>query len=159
MIETPTENVKLTFEQLQQIDVTQKRLAQLESEITIATKTLRGTKLEADRATKENAYQQELLMKISTQVDAKKKELEELNSVYTQTKSELSNLQSNIADKTVTQAAKDTELKNREDKLASGELALSKAKAKLEDDQNVHEQNVSVVNAKVEAIKQAISTF
>lgn len=69
MIDSPNENVKLTFEQMQQIDIVQKRLSVLESEITSATKILKGTKSECDRAVKEKLYQEELLANIKEVVE------------------------------------------------------------------------------------------
>lgn len=74
----PTENVKLTLEQLQQIDVVQTRLSVLESEITTAQKILKGTKSECERATKERLYQEELINGLKEpleQLEAKKLEL------------------------------------------------------------------------------------
>ena len=78
MIETPTENVKLTFEQLQQLDVVQKRLAVLESEMAIATKLLKGTRLEGDRALKEKIYQEELLATVKEKIEKAQKDLDSL---------------------------------------------------------------------------------
>ena len=56
-----TANPTLTFDQLQAIDVAQKTLANLQSEITNATKILKGTKMECDRAIKAQAYHEGLL--------------------------------------------------------------------------------------------------
>ena len=68
MIDSPNENVKLTFEQLQKIDVVNKQLANLQSEIANAQKILKGTKLECDRAVKEKLYQEELSVGLVEQV-------------------------------------------------------------------------------------------
>lgn len=69
MIDTPTDNVKLTFEQMQQIDVVEKRLVVLKNEITISQNLLMGTRMETDRATKEREYQEELLSNLQSQVE------------------------------------------------------------------------------------------
>lgn len=84
MIDTPSDNIKLTFEQMQQIDVVEKRLAVLKNEITISQNLLIGTRMEMDRATKEKEYQEELLSNLQTQVEdfSKKKDIliNEINS-------------------------------------------------------------------------------
>lgn len=69
MIDTPNDNVKLTLEQMQQIDVVEKRLAVLKNEITISQNLLMGTRMEIDRATKEKEYQEELLSSLQNQVE------------------------------------------------------------------------------------------
>ena len=79
-IEQPNENIKLSLEQLQQIDIVQKRLSVLESEITNANKVLKGTKMEIDRVVKEKAYQEELLAKLLENTKKAKIEYEELLS-------------------------------------------------------------------------------
>lgn len=88
MIDSPNENVKLTFEQLQQIDVVEKQLANLQSEIVNANKILKGTKMEADRATKEKIYQEQLLEDVKIQVEGfnnKKNELiNDINNATTE---------------------------------------------------------------------------
>jgi len=69
MIDTPNDNVKLTLEQMHQIDVVEKRLAVLKNEITISQNLLMGTRMEIDRATKEKEYQEELLFSLQNQVE------------------------------------------------------------------------------------------
>jgi len=61
MIDTPTDNVKLSFDQLQAIDFTQKKLANLESEIKIANKNLKIVITDCDKVIKEKAYREEQL--------------------------------------------------------------------------------------------------
>lgn len=103
MIDTPSNNPKLSFEQLQAIDITQKRLAVLESEINNASKVLKGTKVECDNAVKENKYQQEQLITIITQVDNKKKELSDLVVNCEENSSKLKTLNDEIKNKTTKQ--------------------------------------------------------
>lgn len=78
MIDTPTENVKLTFEQLQQIDVFQKTLANINNEISINTKFLISERAECEKATKETIYQKELLGELETKVESIKIRLKDL---------------------------------------------------------------------------------
>jgi chromosome segregation ATPase len=68
MIDSPNENTKLTFDQLQQIDVTQKQLANLQGEITNAIKTLKGIKMEIERATAERKYQEQLFAELEPKI-------------------------------------------------------------------------------------------
>lgn len=68
MIDSPSENVKLTFDQLQQIDVTKKQLANLQSEIANAIKLVKVNKLEMDKITKEKQYQEQLFVELELKV-------------------------------------------------------------------------------------------
>ena len=66
---SPNENVKLTFEQMQQIDVVEKRLANLQIEVSLATKLLTETRLDSERLTKERIYQNGLLSDLLRKVE------------------------------------------------------------------------------------------
>lgn len=61
MIDQPNANVQLTFEQLQQIDTTQKRLTNIQNEVFAAEKLLSEIRNDIERITKEKDYQQGIL--------------------------------------------------------------------------------------------------
>lgn len=158
-MEQPEPNAKLTFDQLQAIDVTQKRLANLESEVNIATKSLKVAKLDADRATKENLYQNELLGIVTAQVAEKQKKSTELDEQILEKSNELGTISQKVAEFTSKQTIKEMELKDREDKVFAKELqlsnqgnALGKERIILENDKAEHAQ-------KVTKLKEVIQTF
>lgn len=80
MITSSDKNVELTFEQLQQIDVAQKQLANIQSEVSLATKNLGVLGKDCDKVTKERIWQEELLANLNTEVAKKSAELERMNS-------------------------------------------------------------------------------
>ena len=156
---TSTSNPTLTFDQLQAIDVAQKRLAVLESEIVNAQKVLKGTKMEADRATKENIYQNDLLVEVSSKVETKQKELEDLKTNFLEISYNLDDLNKEIKEKTKVQADKELELNNRENDISSKETTLQLKENKLASEQNTLEENLLSFNSKVVKLKEVMSKF
>lgn len=67
-MESPNANVELTFDQLQAIDTTQKRLANLQNEISVAAQNLDVARQDLEKVTKERIYQDELLKTVSQKV-------------------------------------------------------------------------------------------
>lgn len=126
MIKDTNENVKLTFEQLQQIDEVSKQLINLQSEITTAQKILRGTRLEIDRAIKEKTYQEELLEELKSTVlsfETKKADLvEQINQAITI----LDETTKRSSDTDLESKIKIDELHKKESELARGEETYSK---------------------------------
>lgn len=159
MIDTPTTNPTLTFDQQQQIDTTQKRLIVIESEITNATKVLRGTKMECDRAVKDLVYQEERLSVITIQVESAKKNLEELNDSCTQTKEKLSALESDIFTKSSIQSTKEQELKDREDRIKTAETDISNERAVIYHMGTKLDKETKEFNEKVAKLREVIITF
>jgi chromosome segregation ATPase len=159
MNDTPTENPKLSFDQLQAINVTQKRLAVLESEIVNATKQLRSTKLEADRATKENIYQNELLSTVSASVVKKNTEATKLDEEILSKKDVLAHLNSEIATKSAEHTTKIMELKDREDKVVATELSTHQREVDILDGRDDLNNDIRNWKDKVAKLKEVISTF
>mgnify|MGYP001586162363 CR=1 FL=1 len=126
MINTPTGNIRLKLENIQQLAEVEGRLSNLQSEINIATKTLRGTKMECDRAVKEKAYQEELLENLKKDVEKleqnKKEKGEELRVVVSNSDA----LNKKTKELTISNSNKDTELNKREKEVLQGEKDLLK---------------------------------
>lgn len=159
MIDTPNENVKLTFDQLQSIDIAQKRLGVLESEIANATKVLRGTKLECDRAVKELDYQNVLLKDITESVNKSKKELEELNLNKQAVKNILDSLNKEISEKLSVHTAKENELAERETKVSAKETEINSRHRDLMGKENLHTLDKEDFNKKVAKLKEVLNQF
>jgi chromosome segregation ATPase len=126
MIDNTSDSVKLTFEQLQQIDATQKRLSNLESEIIIATKTLKGTKMECDRAVKEKLYQEELLVDLNGKIESTKNVLNELSLNVDKNNATLSETIKKIDTMNLRYLEKTDELNERERGIKMAENSLNK---------------------------------
>jgi len=85
MLNQPENNIKLSDEQALAIEETKSRLANLEAEISIANKNLKGIKLENEKAIKEKIYLEELLAGLSPQIESKQSELQKINDSITST--------------------------------------------------------------------------
>ncbi len=159
MNDQPTDNVKLNFDQLQAIDTAQKRLAVIESEIAIANKTLKGTKLESDRAIKERAYQEELLVEATKQVDSKQAIATKLDEDILEKTSALNTLNVEINDKKASQEAREMRIKNDEASVATASNNLLAKERVLAEKVRVYEAGAEEFNSKVAKLKEVISIF
>ncbi len=159
MITSPTSNVKLTFDQIQAIDTTEKRLSVLESEITNAQKILKGTRMECDRAVKEQNYQEGILSTLSLNVDEAKSELTKTNEELTSAKSELSLITSQVQDLKKSQEEASMKLKEREDTVTARENAYVTSSEDLNTHKNEFKNQVGDFNEKVDKLKEVLSTF
>ena len=154
-----TSNATLTFDQLQAIDVAQKRLSNLESEIVNAAKVLKGTKMECDRAVKEKTYQEELLGTLTIQTVEAKKQLDETKTSLLDVSYKLDDLNKELKTKTTEQTKKDTELTTREDKISSQEIKLNEDRIELDKRINVLLVDSDRFNSKVAKLKEVIASF
>ena len=154
-----TPNIKLTPEQNTQVEAYQVKLANLLSEINNATKILRGTKTECDRAIKEKAYQEELLAGLTPKVEEKKKQIDAYNEEINNASTSLSKLQEEIKVKTTKQAELDSEYEARESSLVADEDEVDRREVKLNEKENSLQTNKDAFDAKVAKLKEVISTF
>ncbi len=159
MIEQETKNVELTFTQSQAIEETKNRLAVLESEIVNATKVLKGTKMEIDRATKENAYQNELLITVTGQLETTKSDLAEAQEELTNTKNENLKVNNETSERLKKAEVKETELKNKEESIAKTTIILENQKTSLDKRDDAHIKIFDEFTSKVSKLKELISTF
>lgn len=159
MIENTEANVKLTFEQLQQIDVTQKRLANLANEVNIASKKLNEERALCERVTKERMYQEELLADLTAKVGELKSHHFELNG-HVQVSSELLVTNTQKAQEIATMSEqKLMELKEREDKLTSDERDFVEKKKEFNADFNKLSEDKVLVQSAKNVIKNAIESI
>lgn len=159
MITQETDNVKLTFDQLQAIDTAQKRLAVIESEITNAQKVLKGTKMESDRAVKELAYHEELLADLTAKTEAKNKELIDVKENLNTASEKCDALNKEIKEKEAEQFKKTVELDEREATIAKKEKELSEKGSALGKQEIILNNDKATFNEKVAKLKEVISTF
>ena len=159
MITAPETNIKLTDEHLAQIQEGENRLSNIESLTTIANRNLKTAKLELERTTKDILLQTEKLTALTSQVDAKNKELESVTASHSETSVKLSTLNNEIETKTATHSAKETELANRESKVVSDEKKLAEHTNVVEQLTSERLAEENIFNAKVAKLKEVISTF
>jgi len=152
-------NPTLTFDQLQAIDVAQKTLANLQSEINNATKVLKGTKMECDRAVKNQAYNEELLANLTAQVENKRGELANLTGNVSERTAMLNELLSQFKEHTDLIAKGKADHEARETKITSKEQQLSEQGSALGREKVLHENDKATFNQKVAKLKEVISTF
>lgn len=158
MIDSPTENVKLTFEQLQQIDVVEKRLSNLQSEIANANKILKGTKSECDRALKEKLYQEELAFNLASQIKELTTSRDNLAKEITLSTQALEDTKKTSKDLSESNYAKTDELLKREQKISQSE---TEHLLKVEDFNNKYNQlldDKNAISTAKEAFLKAIET-
>lgn len=158
-IDTPNDNVKLNFDQLQAIDTAQKRLSVLESEVGIAQKILKGTKMEIDRAVKEKAYQEEILGTVSAQLNEKKSFASKLDEDILAKQAELHNILSEYKNHSDKMTAEKMEMKDAKDALLAQEKFLASKSLLVSSGSKDLEDNKSEFNEKVSKLKEVISTF
>lgn len=147
MVESPNANVALTFEQLQQIEVTKGILRNLEAETAIATKNLSILQKEVVKATKEREYQEELCTSLSVEMGKKEVEKSSLESSMLQianaleiSKTERTRIEKEILDQEEDIRTRELSLKEREDKHSSLHEELLAEARNLELDRNAIEK-------------------
>lgn len=159
MLNQETKNVELSFDQLQAIDQSKKILANLESEVSIATRNLRILKGDTDRATKENIYQNELLTNVSAQVIEKQKKASELDEEILAKSNQLSTLNAEVREQGTEQTKTLMSFKDREDAISAKELQLSNLGNTIGKERIILNSDISEHNKKVVKLKEVISTF
>jgi len=159
MLNQETENVKLDFEQLQKIDVVQKRLANLESEINIASKNLTALKKDTDRIYKEKTYQEELLADLTSKTDDKKLQSSKLDESITEHTAMLNKIIEEYKEHKEKITTEKIESSNREEMISKKEAELDEKSKELNEKLVEYTNNVSVFFSKVAKLKEVISTF
>ncbi len=135
MVNQETANIKLTTEQLLQIDYFQKHLANLQSEILIHTKSIEIVKNDNDRLSKEKTYLEELI----SNLDSKKSELERnVESLSNSLSDKQKELENTVIEHTKTKDVILVELEK-----------LEACRQDLSDKQNVYDANKLDLDAKI----------
>lgn len=154
-----TNNVKFTAEQTEAVEESKRRLLNLESEISIASKNLKVIKAETEKAIKEKSYQEDLLANINGQVISAQNKFNELNESIIKASDSLSSINQEIAKKSDLIISKEKEFKDREDNLETQE----KENITFNENLNVFAKELSSkeedFNTKVANLKGVISSF
>lgn len=137
---SPTNNVQLTFEQLQQIDMFEKRLGNLQNEVNLAVKQLSVARTDCDRIFKEKEYQEKILTSLIGDVNNAKSELVIVISSLESNKVELS--------KTVESH------RELHEELSKREVTVQKKESNLDSKLKEHESLTKVFNSQSKQLEQ-----
>lgn len=152
------DNVKLTGEQLKQIEVVQLRLANLQNEIFIAGKILSETKALCIRENKEKEYQTELLTDLISKISSKKSEYENLLRMIPETQTILDKIKKDTREIDLNNNAKKIELDEMEIFLTRKENSLLKKEEDLKSKQTKTEEDRKLLELAKNAFKKAVES-
>lgn len=159
MLNDTTPNIKLTVEQLQQISTVETRLANLNTQISVATNNLKIIKNDSERIEKERSDTAIVLSDLTVKKETLSKDVADLQEVYTKTQNSLSELNDEILSKTSIQNAKETELSDRESIVTQREQKLITDEQKLVESQKTLSEQVISHNEKVSKLEALIATI
>ena len=148
MLNQPSDNIVLTFEQQQQVETAKKWLNNLQNETTIAVAKLTEVRADSDRIVKEKAYQDDLLKSVTEKV----KELQARHDVL------LANLETGntiLSDNAAKAAAITADSEARLVAVKAKEDALQVAIKEHEANVKAHAIKGNELDARAERINQA----
>lgn len=157
--QTQPNNPILTSEQIKAIEYSKSILLNLESEISIAQKTLKQTKSENEKAIKNKSYQEELLNEVFTKVSTATSKLVEIESQVLEKNAQLNNLLDHIREETVSHETKSNELQDREEKIVIREAQLDEKDRTLNMIALTLDKDTEIHNQKVIKLKEFTSTL
>lgn len=152
-------NVKLTDEQVKQLDVFNGRMTNIMVEMKGATKAKEALINDCARLGIDKAHQQGLLDSIIAQLEEAQKKLSVISETHVEKSNLLETLNKEIADKTVLMTTKETELKNRETSVAKREQEVEQKESLLNDNIANHSEDKNDFNQKVDSLMKVLSTF
>lgn len=159
MINSPSENISLELKQLQQLEIFERKLASLKSDIVISTKDLNALSNDTIRISKDNIYQQGLLDETNVQLVDAQKRINELNESHVLRNAEMSEKIKSIDSLQAHHTEKHMELKNREDTVSKKEQEIFSAQESLTERQLDHEEKEARFKIKVARLDEVISSF
>ena len=159
MLNQPENTIKLSDEQTLAIEETKNRLANLEAEISIATKNFKTIKQDTEKAIKERVYEEERLNSIVNQIKPLEDKKVELESAIIEKIAELGKINSDIKESVVKQEEKEKELNDREELVVKNDKYLSERKEILDNKEIEIKDQTDSFNSKISKLKEVISEF
>ena len=159
MLTQPENTIKLSDEQTLAIEETKNRLANMEAEISIATKNFKTIKQDTEKAIKERAYEEERLSSIVNQIKPLEDKKVELESAIIEKIAELGKINSDIKESVVKQEEKEKELNDREELVVKNDKYLSERKEILDNKEIEIKDQTDSFNSKISKLKEVISEF
>lgn len=159
MLTQPEDNIILDDNQKKAIEETKSRLFNLESEISIATKTLRGLKSENERLIKDNSYQNELLLETISKVDPMLAKVADLESNILTKTEELNKINVEIQTKATDIEEREAEIKTKENNIEDRLKSVTEKEGNIRDINGILNQKIDDFNQKVSKLKEVIATI
>ncbi len=122
---TSTKNVKLSREQLEQLDEYNSRIANLESEFKLISKNIAVAKDDADKAIADRKYRESILNEFDSKIVKAKTEYEELEANITDAKKELADTVKKTKVIAADNLTRHEDLSKREQQVTEREEALN----------------------------------
>lgn len=159
MLSQPENNIKLDDAQTLAIEEVKLRLANLESEISIAQKNQKNLKIENEKLVKDNIYQNELLSATEAKLIPLQAQITDLDDKISTKKDELTQITAEIEVKSKelepresAVIEKEKELNLKAESIKNDSIALDIAKTEIEN-------KVSDFNTKVAKLKEVLPTL
>ena len=159
MLNQPENNIKFSDIQLETIEKYKSMVLNLETEIKIATTTLKGLKSDVEKTIKEFNYQNDLLEEIKAKVTPLEEKVIELESSIKEKTKEVSELNEYISNKSaeiedslVVSQRKNEELTIRENTLLESENNLKKEKDEFVKEKIEHQARLAKFNKFIEEL-------
>jgi uncharacterized protein (DUF3084 family) len=159
MITTPTENTKLTLEQLQQLDVVETRLHNLTNETAIAMSSLNAVRNDCDRITKEKKYAQLQLDEINRQLTEAQNLLASTTASQVQLDSSIDIMKSDISTANEIHQSKLVFLNDKELTVNARDAAVTEKEIALRDSQERHDTEKQALSEKLASLQEIIKTI
>jgi predicted nucleic acid-binding Zn-ribbon protein len=159
MLNQPENNLKLSDDQALAIEETKSRLVNLEAEISIANKNLKGIKLENEKAIKEKIYLEELLASLAPQIESKQSELQKINDSITEQSAVLSDLINKAKEQIKVDGAKELELKTREIELKAIESKVFREAEELKEESAKVAEDKKKIDGFIEQLSAVIKSW
>lgn len=153
MLTQPENNIKFSDIQLETIEKYKSMVLNLETEIKIATNTLKGIKSDVEKAVKEFKYHSDLLEELNGKVSPLEEKVKELEVSISEKTSEVSKLDTYISEETLkiedvllSVRIKNEELTTRENNILESENKLKKEKEEFEKEKIEHQNRLDKFN-------------
>ena len=159
MLNQPENNLKLSDEQALAIEETKSRLANLEAEISIANKNLKGIKLENEKAIKEKIYLEELLASLAPQIESKQLELQKINDSITEQSAVLSGLINEAKEQSKVLEVKESELQVRENEIKEIDAKVFKQAEELKEESAKVAEDKKKIDGFIEKLSAVIKSW
>lgn len=157
MINNEENNLKLTHEQLEAIDLANQRLSVIQTETAIATKALNSMRIESQTALKDKTYQEEQLTITIALVATNTSRVNQLNEQIEIKVNELASITQNIAVKADELTLRETSILEKEESLNKLDIRLKDLEKLLTDRSILVLEGEKNLEARITRINEAIN--
>ena len=159
MLSQPENNIKLDDAQTLAIEEVKLRLANLESEISIAQKNQKNLKIENEKLVKDNIYQNELLSATEAKLSPLQVQITDLESKLTVKNNELARITAEIELKSKELEPRESAVLEKEKELIAKEENIKNDSISLDIAKTELENKVADFNTKVAKLKEVLPTL